>query len=188
MRRPPSDVIAAAQAVDHKWRVPAAITIAQWALESGWGEHTPAGSNNPFGIKARPGKPFVEAMTREVLNGVSVHLPQRFRAYRDLAEAFDDHGRLLAQGGAYARARGYEHHTPDDDDRFGQALQGTYATDTHYGALLHAVMAGSALYAFDIAAAVPPVAGVQHLAEALPASVVSTWAAGVDRARAGAGA
>ena len=37
MTTPPMEVITAAQASQRKWHVPAAVTIAQWALESGWG-------------------------------------------------------------------------------------------------------------------------------------------------------
>jgi flagellum-specific peptidoglycan hydrolase FlgJ len=60
-----NDVIAAAQASQRNTGIPAAITLAQYALESGYGRHMPTGSNNPFGIKAKPGEPFVEQDTWE---------------------------------------------------------------------------------------------------------------------------
>src|SRR5215475_11725970 len=68
----PEDVIAAAQASHDKWKIPASVTLAQWALESGWGRKMPLGSNNPFGIKAASGQAFVEAITREHINGQGV--------------------------------------------------------------------------------------------------------------------
>ena len=39
MTEPTPYIIASAQASQRKWRVPASVTIAQWALESGWGAH-----------------------------------------------------------------------------------------------------------------------------------------------------
>ncbi|WP_369693039.1 glucosaminidase domain-containing protein [Komagataeibacter diospyri] len=39
--------------------VPASITIAQWMLESGFGQHMPPHFNNPFGIKAARDRNFV---------------------------------------------------------------------------------------------------------------------------------
>jgi flagellum-specific peptidoglycan hydrolase FlgJ len=58
----------------------------------------PAGSNNPFGIKTRPGDEYVESSTQEFENGQFVTKPQRFRKLKSLEEAFDEHARLLATG------------------------------------------------------------------------------------------
>ena len=60
-RIPSREVIVAAQKSQQRWGVRASISIGQWILESGWGKATPRGSNNPFGIKAAPGQPFVMA-------------------------------------------------------------------------------------------------------------------------------
>ena len=60
---PPPDVVAAARSAQAKWRVPASVSIAQYALESGWGKHIPPGSNNPFGIKALADQPHVTVAT-----------------------------------------------------------------------------------------------------------------------------
>lgn len=85
----------------------------------------PAGSNNPFGIKAAAGQPFVEARTREVIRGEDVTIVARFRKFDSLAQAFDEHGRLLATSRAYARAM----KLADHPDAFADALTGVYATD-----------------------------------------------------------
>jgi flagellum-specific peptidoglycan hydrolase FlgJ len=146
---PPDDIIAAARAAEKKWGIPAAISIAQWALESGWGRHMPPGSNNPFGIKARPGEPSVIVPTREVIHGRSVIVEAPFRRFASIAEAFDRHGELLATAPAYARARAFE----KAPDAFADALTGVYATDPHYGTLLHAIMRGANLYRYDAATA-----------------------------------
>lgn len=146
--QPPAEVIAAAQAAQRRWGVPAAISIAQWALESGWGRHMPPGSSNPFGIKARAGEPAVTVPTREYRHGRWVVEQAAFRKFGSIAEAFDAHARLLATAGAYAAARQYVH----DDDAYADALQGHYATDPHYGALLRAIIRGANLKQYDVAA------------------------------------
>ncbi|MBB0026829.1 glucosaminidase domain-containing protein [Ralstonia pickettii] len=131
----------AALATQAKYGVPAAVTLGQYGLESGFGKRMPAGSNNPFGIKATAGQPYVEAETTEVVNGVAQRVKQRFAKYDSLADAFDAHGRLLANGKAYEEAR---KHT-DDPMAYAAALTGKYATDPQYGAKLQAIMGSSAL-------------------------------------------
>jgi flagellum-specific peptidoglycan hydrolase FlgJ len=142
----PADVIAAAQAADRKWGVPAAVTLAQWALESGWGAHMPPGSNNPFGIKALPRGASVLVPTREHLNGAWTTVNAYFRKFDTIADAFDAHGKLLHDGGAYAAARACGR----DDDRFGNALTGHYATDPNYGSLLRSIMHGGNFSQYDV--------------------------------------
>jgi flagellum-specific peptidoglycan hydrolase FlgJ len=143
--QPPPAIIAAARAADAKWRVPASVTLAQWALESGWGRHMPPGSNNPFGIKARPGEVARAAATREVVGGDWERLEARFRAFATLDEAFDEHARLLATARVYAPARA----CLPDVKAFCAALTGRYATDPEYGIRLAAVIDGSHLERFD---------------------------------------
>lgn len=141
----PPAVVAAACASQARWDVPASVCLAQWALESAWGRAMPPRSNNPFGIKARPGEPAVVAMTREVIDGTPVRLPQRFRRFPDLAAAFAAHGRLLATGPAYAAARAVRR----DGRAFARALQGRYATDPDYAAKLTALIDAHDLLRFD---------------------------------------
>jgi flagellum-specific peptidoglycan hydrolase FlgJ len=145
----PPEVIAAACASQARWDVPASVCLAQWALESGWGRAMPPRSNNPFGIKARSYDPAVVAMTREVVDGRSVRLPQRFRKFPTLDAAFAYHGRLLATGAAYAAARAVRH----DGRAFARALQGHYATDPDYAAHLLALIDAHDLCGFDRPAA-----------------------------------
>ena len=145
--QPPPEIIAAAQAAQVRWQVPASISIAQWALESAWGASTPPGSNNPFGIKALAGQPYVNAETREYLHGQWCSIVAAFRQFDSLADAFDAHGELLATKPIYAPAM-----AAGSPDAFAAALTGTYATDPHYGQSLVAVMVGSNLYQYDTAA------------------------------------
>ncbi len=132
----PPEVVEAAVASRLKWSVPASITMAQWAVESAWGASMPPGSNNPFGIKALPGQAGVDSMTREVIAGESITLPQKFRQFDSLSEAFDQHGKLLATGNPYKRAMTLK----DDPDAFADALTGVYATDPNYGTTLKYVI------------------------------------------------
>lgn len=143
-----SEILKAAIASQAKWGIPASISLAQWALESGWGKHMPPGSNNPFGIKARPGEPTVVANTREVIDGQDRHEDAGFRAFASIAEAFDRHGELLANRAPYAAARA----KLPDPDAFADALTGVYATDPNYGKVLKQIMRGSELYQYNAGA------------------------------------
>lgn len=117
---------------EQTWGVPALVSLAQFNLESGGGKHMPQGSNNPFGIKARAGQPFVEAMTWEHINGKDIRIPQKFRKFSSLDEAFDEHAKLLATARPYAKARQYL----KDPVAYSNALTGVYATDPNYGTKL----------------------------------------------------
>jgi hypothetical protein len=139
------EVIEAAIESRHKWLVPASVTIAQWAVESAWGASMPPDSNNPFGIKAAPGQPAVESMTREVEDGKSVFLPQPFRKFDSLAQAFDLHGQLLASNPVYKPAMAQK----DNPDAFADALTGVYATDPQYGTTLKFVIRTYGFYQYD---------------------------------------
>ncbi len=132
----PPPVIEAAVASRIHWKVPAAVTLAQWAVESAWGAATPPNSNNPFGIKAVGDQPAVETQTQEVVNGQTVTVTAKFRAFESIAQAFDEHGRLLATAPVYAPAMALA----GNPDKFADALSGVYATDPEYGMKLKWVM------------------------------------------------
>ncbi len=140
--RVPPDVVEAARASFKQWGVPASVTLAQWAVESAWGVAMPPGSNNPFGMKAVGDQLAVQSMTREVLGGQSVTVSAKFRQFASLAEAFDQHGRLLATAGVYKPAMQHA----NDPDAFADALTGVYATDPQYGVTLKYVIHN---YGFD---------------------------------------
>jgi len=140
-----NDIIAAAQESNRQTGIPASITLAQFGLESGYGRHMPPGSNNPFGIKARPGEPFVEQATWEQdRSGRKYLVKARFRKYGSLAEAFADHARVL-QNPAYAHARAAR-----SSAEFADRLTGVYATDHQYGAKLKSVIHHNNLDSFNI--------------------------------------
>jgi flagellum-specific peptidoglycan hydrolase FlgJ len=125
----PPEVINAATSSRVHWKVPASVTLAQWVVESAWGAAMPPNSNNPFGIKATADQPGVESPTREVVSGNSVTIMARFRRFESVAEAFDQHGKLLATNPTYQPAMTLV----QDVDAFADALTGVYATDPQYG-------------------------------------------------------
>lgn len=141
----PPDVIDAAKASQHRWAVPASVTLAQWIVESAWGAAMPPDSNNPFGIKALDTQPGVESETREVIDGKVVITKARFRRFESVAEAFEQHGKLLSTAAPYRTAM----ELIKDPDRFADALTGVYATDPQYGTTLRWVMETYHLKQYD---------------------------------------
>lgn len=173
------DVIDAAQASERKHGIPACVSLAQYGLESAWGTKMPAGSCNPFGIKAVGSQPSVIVRTREVdRHGRSYFIQAPFRRFASIAEAFDEHGRLLAQAKAYARARA----KLPDPDAFADALTGVYATDPKYGELLRRIMRGSKLYRHNVAPAPAPVTLEEPAPETLVAADDVAITAAANRA------
>ncbi len=145
----PPDIATAATASQVHWKVPASVTLAQWAVESAWGASMPPDSNNPFGIKAVAGQAGVDAGTREVEGGQSIHITASFRKFDNLEQAFDLHGKLLASNKVYAPAMAQA----ANPDAFADALTGVYATDPEYGYNLKWIMQHYGFYQFN---QVPP--------------------------------
>lgn len=139
----PPCVISAAQAGETKWRVPASVSLAQWALESGWGAHSPG--NNPFGIKAMPGYGVQTFTTHEVVHGHLVPSVARFAAFTDLAQAFECHAMLLATAAVYGPAMT----ALPDIAAFVLSMAAHYATDPQYAAKIMAIINGHNLTQYD---------------------------------------
>lgn len=123
--------------------------LAQAALETGWGEHVmqhPDGSSslNLFGIKAGPDwdGASVSKSTLEFKHGVAYRELARFRAYPDVAAAFDDYAAFIAAKPRYASVLG----SGQDTGRFAAALQAAgYATDPRYAAKIERVLNGETM-------------------------------------------
>lgn len=167
----------AAHAAQRKWAVPASVSLAQYIVESGGGVHEPANSNNPFGIQAAAGQPYVSAASHEYRNGVMVPVVERFRKFASLEEAFDEHARLLATARPYRHAMALVH----DPNKFAQALTGVYATAPHYGDALVHTMQVYGLYQYDIALqsdAAPAASGSSPLSAPPPGITLSVGSSG----------
>jgi flagellum-specific peptidoglycan hydrolase FlgJ len=136
-------------AAQHKYGVPAAVTIAQAIEESAWGQSSLATKdNNLFGIKGTGPAGCDVLPTQEFQNGGLVSTSAGFRVYHDAAQSIDDHGRLLATSGYYTKAMAARH----SPNAFADALTGVYATDPTYGAKLISLMRQYNLYRYDAAA------------------------------------
>ncbi len=157
MSKVPADIAAAARASQRKWGIPASVSLAQWALESGWGSAV-SGKNNYGGITAKvkdavfpfvPGTPLEPATlcwTHENWQGKRVKCQRWFKDYDTPQLFFEAHAKLLATGAPYANARS----KLPDPRAFADALTGVYATAPDYGKQLKAIMGGSAnLYAYN---------------------------------------
>ena len=116
-----------------------AVVAAQWAVESGWGAKE-SGKNNFFGIKARPGQPGTMRRTREVLNGRTVYINDRFADYNTLEEGIAARVAFTKQNKRYTNSGYFSARTPYEA---AQALQrGGYATDPNYANSLAAIIKG----------------------------------------------
>ena len=142
-----------AMAAQRKYGVPAAVTIAQAIVESGWGSSTLAAQDhNLFGIKGTGPAGGAFYPTTEYVNGRPVTRTAEFRVYHDVAQSIEDHGKLLADSGYYGQAMASRH----DPDAFANALTGVYATDPDYGTKIIGMMQQYHLYRYDAGAPVAP--------------------------------
>lgn len=111
--------------------VPASITIAQAALESGWGESALAKTgNNLFGIKADSlwrGQTLT-MNTKEFIKGQWVVVPALWRKYHSWQASIDDHAAFFKRNPRYKAC-----FACTGAEAFARAMaQAGYATDPAY--------------------------------------------------------
>jgi flagellum-specific peptidoglycan hydrolase FlgJ len=154
------EVAPGAIAAQHRYGIPAAVTIAQAIEESGWGQSELAAvDHNLFGIKGTGPAGTDMRPTQEYQDGIWVTRTAPFRVYHNIAESIADHGRLLASGQAYQHAMA-DRNVPD---AFAADLTGIYATDPNYGSNLIALMRLYNLYRYDARAFAPAQAGAPQV-------------------------
>lgn len=138
-------LVPAAQACQRATGIPASFTLAQAALESGWGARAPG--NNLFGIKAdRAWKgPTVDVPTHEVIGGKRIAITDKFRAYASLADSIADRADFFRKNKRYAAC--FKETTGEGWARAVAAAG--YATDPNYAATLIAVMRGRKMAQYD---------------------------------------
>jgi len=133
-----------AQAASDATGIPANFMMGQAALETGWGQHqisaaNGAPSHNLFGIKAGSdwtGK-TVSAVTTEYVNGVPTKKLEKFRAYDNYDQSFNDYAKLLQGNQRYKNVLA----NAKDAYGFAQGLQKAgYATDPDYAKKLMSVI------------------------------------------------
>ncbi len=133
-------------------KCPASITIAQAILETGWlRTDTPSSrkmiyvAKNLFGIKGVGPAGYVEILTHEHIDGRTVPVRAKFRAYRSYAESFEDHSNLLTTSRYYADALKYRH----NPQRYIREVAKCYATDPHYADKIWSIVTRYNLTRFD---------------------------------------
>jgi flagellum-specific peptidoglycan hydrolase FlgJ len=137
-----------AQTAAKRTGVLASITIAQAALESGWGESglTKSG-NNLFGIKADNfwrGETLIFD-TKEFIKEQWIVVPAKWRKYPNWQASVDDHASFLKQNRRYLPC-----FSCLTADAFVKALaKAGYATDRGYADKVIAVIASHKLTSFD---------------------------------------
>lgn len=165
MRIIPANIIAFAKVSYTRTNVWASLQIAQWALESRYGEDVPKGSNNPFGIKAVSSQAFVmESSREENPDGSNYYKVSKFRKFNSIGDAFIAHANLLANGKPYSSCRKY---LGKDLNAYIEAFAPIYATDMLYANMLKKLIAEYNLTQYDIKQTIP-------VAPAITATVATT--------------
>lgn len=117
--------------------VPAEVTLAQAALESGWAE-SPIGGYNIFGIKGSGPAGTVSVRTHEFYNGKRVNISDNFAKYNNFYEATQRHGKLFHNG--YYDKAVTQYAKDRNATRFIDNIHGIYATDPKYSQKIKAII------------------------------------------------
>jgi flagellum-specific peptidoglycan hydrolase FlgJ len=129
----------------------ASFTIAEAALESGWGgSGLTTSANNLFGVKADPSwtGDVLELPTREFIKttGQWITVVARWRKYPDWLASINDHAKFLLDNERYHAAL----QCPTVED-FCRAVQAAgYATDPQYADKIISIIAAHNLKSFDL--------------------------------------
>lgn len=137
-----------AQACEREHGIPTSVTIAQAAVETGWGERIK--SNNLFGIKADKAwhGPTNSFDTHEHLDGHDVALVDAFRAYDSWAASVADRAAFLKNNQRYAAC--FKQTTAEDWAR--AIAAGGWATGPAYADLMIKIIQGRSLKQYDLKA------------------------------------
>ncbi|MFN8671299.1 MAG: glucosaminidase domain-containing protein [Candidatus Sericytochromatia bacterium] len=132
-------LLPAALESERKYGVPASVTLAQAALESGWAK-SPIGGYNIFGIKGKGPAGTVNVQTKEYLNGKWVTIRDNFAKYNNFYEAVMNHGKVF-HGGYKGYERGLDvYKRTGDAYAFIKAAGPTYATSPSYSRDIQKIM------------------------------------------------
>lgn len=132
-------LLPAAKEAERIYGVPASVTLAQAALESGWGKSA-IGGYNIFGIKGKGSEGSVNVKTKEYLNGKWVTINDNFAKYSNFYEAVMKHGQVF-QGNYSGYKNGLNVYAKTGNDyAFIDAVGHTYATDPDYASSVKQIM------------------------------------------------
>lgn len=134
-----------AQAAMQSRGILASLTIAQAALESGWGAHAPG--NNLFGIKANGWNGTIQLLkTKEEIGGKTITITDAFRAYSNWAQSVDDHAAFLVKNSRYRNLIGVSGYKTVCS----RIKADGYATAEDYAQQLIDIIEQYKLYKFDV--------------------------------------
>jgi len=128
--------------------IPASFTLAQAALESGWGTSKPyAMACNLFNIKADPSwhGPVYQMASTEHIAGKDVVQPANWRMYPNWQACIDDRAKFFAENHRYDNCR----HLVGGEAWARTVAADHYATDPFYADKLLAVIRSNNLTHFD---------------------------------------
>jgi flagellar protein FlgJ len=128
--------------------IPASFTVAEAALESGWGTSQLAAQGmNLFGVKADPSwrGPTITLRTREYLKGQWVVVPALWRKYSDWLGSITDHAQFLLTNPRYKPAFAHA----DGEGFAATVAQAGYATDPDYADKIIAIIRAHKLALLD---------------------------------------
>lgn len=139
----PDTVKALAQRLESIYKIPKAVTLAQFALESRWGLSN-LNASNYFGHTWVAVKPYLRDTTEWVTRNEKVFRdgkivsgpPMRFASYRNISECFDVHGLYLSRSPRYANALKMK----NSEDFARELSKAGYATDPDYALKLIAII------------------------------------------------
>lgn len=143
--------INAAKEANKIYGIPVSVSLAQFALESGYGKHD-LGVNNFFGIKYGKNVKadgFIEKKTKEFVKERYVTITAKFAKFDSVEGSFLEHARFLAEHPQLKRAMVFK----DNPEKFIYALQDgktKYATDPKYVEKLLSIIKSNNLYSYDI--------------------------------------
>lgn len=127
------------------------VSIAQGALETGWGISSLCKVNNYGGVKDHlPQWPPLVKETREVIGGKDVVITDKFQTYPTIADYVADHAAVLLRWECVRTAAGISlvalcealgPWTPEDRKSSNPSTS-NYSTDPHYGSTLMLIIDG----------------------------------------------
>ncbi|MDE2470909.1 MAG: glucosaminidase domain-containing protein [Bradyrhizobium sp.] len=139
----------AAQTSAGQTKIPASFTVAEAALESGWGASLLAQNGfNLFGVKADPSwaGPVLMMETTEYVRGLPVKQMAKWRRYASWLESINDHARFLLDNPRYEPAFEFWH----NGILFGREIANCgYATDPAYGDKIAEIITAHSLESLD---------------------------------------
>lgn len=128
------ELLPAALEIERTQGIPAAVILAQAALESSYGKKA-IGTYNIFGIKGKGSDGTVEVTTHEYVKGVRQKVKEPFAKFASYGEALKRHAEVFYNG-RYNRALPHL----NAPKSFARSIQGIYATDPRYAQKLVAIM------------------------------------------------